>query len=158
MTPVGICQAETSTFSYDFTRLTTLPDGWTYGAVNNGKTFQPTFNQTKGLCADSQSSTPHWARNYVETTVNLSSLNNFTITFTLWNATQEQNQYNYSNQFYLSAENGYTIYIGNTHANRAEINITNTFTRGQTFKPNTSGTQTQGAPRQTSITKTAKAG
>ena len=113
----GVAMGEQTLLTMDFTALTGntddgLPTGWTAGQWNgNNNTPYYTFGENGAVVGQP------WKQNYLTTNQNIASQGEYTISFTLYNPTE-----NTGNMFFLSSET-YSIVIGNSYDSNSEIYV-----------------------------------
>ena len=111
----AFANADVTLLDQDFTTLTgntndNTPAGWTAGQWN-GNGNVPYYNFGENGATVGQP----WKQNYLYTELDLDSMGDWTITFTLYNSVEDT-----GNMFYLSSDK-YSIVIGNSYTSNSEI-------------------------------------
>lgn len=117
MSVAGMAMADTTLLSMDFTSLTgstdnNTPAGWTAGQWN-GNDNTPYYNFGENGAVVGQP----WKQNYLTTTMNIASLGDYKISFTLYNNGEDT-----GNMFFLSSDT-YSIVMGNSYNSNSEIYV-----------------------------------
>ncbi len=110
MALAGVASANTL-LSLNFTTVSDVPEGWTTGQWNGDNTPHYTFGENGAVV------NYPWKQNFIETSLDITSMGAYDITYTLYN-----NDENTGNMFYLSSDS-YSIIIGNSYTSNSEVYV-----------------------------------